>query len=256
MNRRRRSRAQITLLVILLAVGALVAACSGAGSSGSASSGSASSNGPLVIDSAEAAAQIVADESPIFGVIGPKDPSLIGQSSWWETVPLDPSSGETGWRVTFRVGWGDCPSGCINEHSWTYDVLADGSVVFVSEAGPSIPPDVMSELQSAAATTGPTGVTGMVTAGPVCPVERPGQSGCNPRPVDGAVLIVRGSGGQEVTRFVTDASGLFRIALDPGDYTMEPQPVEGLMGTAPATPFTVTQGRETFLDLSYDTGIR
>ncbi len=65
-----------------------------------------------------------------------------------------------------------------------------------------------------------------------------------------------GAGGAEVARFTTDATGLFRLGLLPGDYTLVPQPVEGLMGTAAPMPFTVTDGDETFLDVGYDTGIR
>ena len=45
-------------------------------------------------------------------------------------------------------------------------------------------------------------------------------------------------------------------ACRPGDYTLEPQPVEGLMGTAQPMPFTVADGAVTWLDVAYDTGIR
>ncbi len=87
-------------------------------------------------------------------------------------------------------------------------------------------------------------------------MERPGDTSCAPRGVGGAVLVVQGEGGSEVARFTTDGSGLFRIPLAPGAYTLVPQAVEGLMGTAAPIPFTVQQGAETWLDVSYDTGIR
>ena len=176
------------------------------------------------------------------------DPDLIGQASWWEAVSL-----ADGWRVTFRVGWGDCPAGCIDEHTWTYDVTGDGTLSLVEERGPAVPAEVLDQLRAAASVTG---VAGRVVAGPTCPVENPDDPTCNPRPVAGAVLVVRGAGGAEVARFTTDATGLFRIGLQPGDYKLEPQPVEGLMGTASPVPFTVTDGSETFLDVAYDTGIR
>jgi hypothetical protein len=99
-------------------------------------------------------------------------------------------------------------------------------------------------------------VAGQVTAGPTCPVENPNLPDCNARPVAGAVLVVKGAGGVEVARYTTDATGQFRIGLLPGDYTLEAQPVEGLMGTPAAMPFTVLDGSETFLDVHYDTGIR
>jgi hypothetical protein len=90
MHARRRS---LALLVFLVAM--LLAACGG----GTAASPTAS---PVTVDSAEAAARQVASKSPLFEGIGPRDPDLIGQASWWEAAPTD------GWRVTFRVGWGDC----------------------------------------------------------------------------------------------------------------------------------------------------
>ena len=95
-----------------------------------------------------------------------------------------------------------------------------------------------------------------MTAGPTCPVERPGDPNCAARPVAGAELVVRGPGGQEVARVTTDGSGLFRIGLPPGDYTLEPQAVRGLMGSRPPTPFTVVAGREATFPVQYDTGIR
>ena len=74
--------------------------------------------------------------------------------------------------------------------------------------------------------------------------------------VAGAVLLVRDGSGQEVASHTTDGSGLFRFSLAAGDYTLEPQPVEGLMGTAQSMPFTVADGVVTWLDVAYDTGIR
>ncbi|HEY4753783.1 MAG TPA: hypothetical protein VIH37_10885, partial [Candidatus Limnocylindrales bacterium] len=72
----------------------------------------------------------------------------------------------------------------------------------------------------------------------------------------GAVLVVKNAGGTEVARFTTDGSGLYRIALAPGAYTVEPQPVAGLMGTPAPQPVTVTPGKLAGLDIAYDTGIR
>ena len=104
------------------------------------------------------------------------------------------------------------------------------------------------------ATTG--GVGGEVTSGPVCPVERPGDSACSPRPVVGAVLVIKDATGAEAARSTTDASGLYRVKLVPGSYTLVPQPVAGLMGTPGPQPFTVASDRTTVVNVSYDTGIR
>lgn len=30
------------------------------------------------------------------------------------------------WYITYRLRWGDCPSGCLNEHRWTFEVEKAG----------------------------------------------------------------------------------------------------------------------------------
>ncbi len=37
-------------------------------------------------------------------------------------------------KYTFSRGWGDCPAGCINRHSWEVTLAADGNVT-VTESG-------------------------------------------------------------------------------------------------------------------------
>ena len=231
--------------IVLIAIAAIASACG--------TSLATSVPTTRVIQSAADAARTVADAVPLFEGIGPKDPNLIGQAAWYEATPDEAAKPPVPWTVTFRVGWGDCPAGCIDEHTWTYEVGVDGSVSFASESGSAVPPAVFETL-SAAGTF--TGVTGRVTAGPTCPVERPGDPNCAARMVAGAVLVITGSGGAETARVTTDTSGLFAIALPAGSYTLTPQPVGGLMGTAAPTPFTVADGQEAFLEVSYDTGIR
>ncbi len=232
-----------TAVAALLALSALIAACAG----------TPATPHPGIIDSPAAAAAAVAARTPLFGSIGPKDPNLIGQSAWWEATPREAAKPPVAWTVTFRIGWGDCPAGCINEHTWTYDLGVDAAATFATETGPALPPDVIEALRAASRVTG---VGGRVLAGPACPVESPNDPACNPRPVAGAVLVIQGAGGQEVARVTTDASGQFRIDLLPGSYTLSPQPVEGLVGTAAPSSFTVVDGAEAFVDVVYDTGIR
>jgi len=235
--------------VAVLALSGLLAACGGS----SASPASSPAPSFTIVDSPAAAAKAVAARTPLFAGIGPKDPDLIGQSAWYEATPKEAAKPPVAWSVVFRVGWGDCPSGCIDWHVWTYDLGVDGTVTLVSETGPALPPAVVEGLRAGSKVSG---VGGHVTAGPVCPVVQPGATNCDDRAVGDAVLVVTGAGGQEVARVTTDAAGQFFVGLQPGDYTLVPQPVEGLMGTPAATPFTVTDGSETFLDVSYDTGIR
>ncbi len=191
--------------------------------------------------------------SPLFDGIGRRNPDLIGQGSWWEAERLDAGSPLSDWRVTVEVGWGDCPAGCIDRHIWTWDVAPGGDLVFVAEEGSPLTEDMLTELHAASTSTG---VGGRATGGPTCPVERPGDPACAPRMVAGAVLTIRDVTGAEAARFTSDGSGLYRIVLAPGDYTLEASPVEGFMGTPGPAPLTVAAGAETWLDVPYDTGIR
>jgi hypothetical protein len=100
-------------------------------------------------------------------------------------------------------------------------------------------------------------VAGRVVAGPTCPVVRAGASGCGDRPVAGARVAVTTQAGAAVMTIESDPAGRFSMALEPGSYTLTPQPMAGLMGTAPVQALSVRAG-EPISDLliAYDTGIR
>lgn len=105
-------------------------------------------------------------------------------------------------------------------------------------------------------TTGTVPVAGYVHAGPVCPVvQDPPDPSCADRPVAGAAMRILDTDGNEVAVAATAADGTFSVLLSPGTYTLEPQPVAGLVGTAARQTFAI--GTETVtLDVAYDTGIR
>ena len=100
-----------------------------------------------------------------------------------------------------------------------------------------------------------SGIAGRAVAGPVCPVERPDDPACAPRPVAGAIVIVRGADGSEVATAQTADDGSYEVLIPPGRYTVEGAPVEGLMGNPTAVEVEVGDGVET-VNLQYDTGIR
>jgi hypothetical protein len=99
------------------------------------------------------------------------------------------------------------------------------------------------------------GISGIALAGPTCPVERPGDPACAPRPVAGATILIRDATGADVATIVTDAAGRFQVALPPGVYTVFGQPVEGLMGNPAPLDVEVAESDVT-IELSYETGIR
>jgi hypothetical protein len=234
------SRWPATLLACLLVVG-----CAGAATVATPT--------PLAVSvtTPEAAvAQVIRAEPRLTG-IAPRNPDAIGQSAWYEVAP---ASGVGAFVVTVRIGWGDCEAGCIDEHVWHQAVGPDGAVSVVSETGPAVPEDAWPSPNGAGQKTG---IGGVVTAGPVCPVEKnPPDPACAPRPVAGAVLVVQDAAGTEVARITTEADGTFFAELPAGFYVVTPQPANGLMGTAGPQSVTVTDGAAVRLDLTYDTGIR
>lgn len=126
-------------IAALLAIVLASSACSATSSSSPATSPGASpaaSAGP-VTTAEDAVARVVAKE-PRFAGIGKRDPDMIGQASWYDVTP---ASGVGAFVVTVRVGWGDCPSGCIDEHTWVYAVAPDGAVTLQSEDGSDVPPE-------------------------------------------------------------------------------------------------------------------
>jgi hypothetical protein len=140
-------RRTLPAFLLLAAVG--LAACTGSGGGASAAPSLEATGSPLVPESAapsadgpvttpEQAWAAVKASDPRFANIMPKDPDLIGQSAWYEVVP---ASGVGAFIVTVNVGWGDCPSGCIDQHVWTFSVAPDGTVTLQSETGDEPPPD-------------------------------------------------------------------------------------------------------------------
>ena len=200
---------------------------------------SPAASGSGVPTTAADAARLALAQQDRFRGIGPIDENLIGQAAWYRVAEAD-----DGWQVLIRIGWGDCPAGCINEHTWTYAVGRDGSVELVSEEGDALPDA--------------TGVRGVVTAGPTCPVVTdPPDPACADRPVAGAVLVFTDADGAEVARTTSQADGTFSVELAPGVYRLVAQPVEGLMGTPAPIDFQVEDGQPmTEIPVLYDTGIR
>ena len=203
----------------------LLAACAPAGSG----------SGP--ISEADAVALIL-DQDERFTDLSAQDPELIGQSGWYLVEPE-----EDAWKITVRIGWGDCQAGCISEHTWVYVVGSDGTVTLTSEDGDEIPTDAT--------------LSGRVTAGPTCPVvTNPPDPNCADRAVQGAELVIEDQEGSEVARATSGADGAFSVALAPGTYRIVPQPVEGLMGTAEPVEIQIVVGEPVLVEIVYDTGIR
>jgi hypothetical protein len=195
---------------------------------------------PSPITGAEAVAAVLAQDTRFAGLEA-LDPSAIGRSGWFEIEP----AADGAFTVRITLGWGDCPAGCTNRHQWQYAVSSAGAVTLVGQSGDPLPDPA-------------GGVRGTVTSGPGCPVVTdPPDPSCADRPVAGAVIVVTNAAGVEVARSVSAVDGTYSVALDPGSWTLTPQPVEGLMGTpAPQTVQLEIGAAALLIDFGYDTGIR
>lgn len=234
-----------TLLLLCAAVMVALAACGGT----MAPTPSIGPSGGRVTTPEQAVERVIAHE-PRFAGIRPRDPELIGQPAWYEVAP---ASGVGAFLVSVRVGWGDCPAGCIDEHTWLYAVGPDGSVTLRSEAGDPVPADAWPSADAGVR----TGIRVTALAGPTCPVETvPPDPACAPRPVAGATVTVQDGTGAVVEKALLDGAGVAVIAVPSGDYVVAGAPQEGLL--APPAPVAVTVDAVGVVDvtLAYDTGIR
>ena len=101
-----------------------------------------------------------------------------------------------------------------------------------------------------------SGIEGTVTLGPTCPVERV-DSPCPPMPYQGILRVVAKDGTVVATLHPND-DGTFRVAVDPGTYTVDGGRPHSGGGFPVAHPVevTVVPGEYAHVDIQFDTGIR
>jgi hypothetical protein len=241
------------LAALLLSVLVAAAGCAGSGAGASpagstapsASAEPSAAGGPVTTEE-QAIAAILAKE-PRFKGIGKKDPDMIGQSSWYE---IKPASGVGAFVVTIYVGWGDCQSGCIDHHTWTYSIAPDGSVTLLNESGSDPPPDA---IPSGGGESG-QGIQFISVAGPLCPVEQAADPACATHAVPDVTVIVSDVAGHSLGMTVLDGSGRRYLGLNPGDYVVRAQPAFGTVPAPEPQTVTVRLGEVTSVTLRFDEG--
>ena len=139
-----------------------------------------------------------------------------------------------------------------------------GFIVFVAlalslVACSSNPPPASGETPTGASDGSPasneSGVEGLVLLGPTCPSAQSGTQ-CPDRTFE-ADLTILDLDGEEVARGKSEADGIFRIPLPPGEYVLVPeQPFPNLPPFASLIEFEVKPGEYVQLDIRYDSGIR
>lgn len=102
-----------------------------------------------------------------------------------------------------------------------------------------------------------SGIEGQVLLGPQCPVMQQDVP-CPDAPLAATVDVWDAGRTTLVTTFESDANGMFRVALDPGEYYLDP------LDADPGNPFPVPEPQSvtveamswTSVTIRYDTGIR
>jgi hypothetical protein len=97
-----------------------------------------------------------------------------------------------------------------------------------------------------------SGITGLVTLGPISPVEQPGVP--NDRPY-AATLVIKRTDGSVVAQVHSGEDGRFTVKLAPGTYILEPQNGQPLP-RAETQQVTVEPHAFTEVTVAYDSGIR
>lgn len=101
-----------------------------------------------------------------------------------------------------------------------------------------------------------SGVDGLVTLSPICPVERiPPDPNCAPKPYQIRIQITKADDvtfSQEIT---SGADGKIGVGLAPGTYQFNPVSV-GILPRCNSATVVVKSGAWTTIDISCDTGIR
>jgi hypothetical protein len=130
-------------IAILGIVTVLLTGCGASSGAMPGASPAASAPAPVPtnpVDDPEEAAQRVFAANPLISRVQAFDPDLAGQCCWYDVRTV-----ADGYRVVIEVGWGDCQSGCIERHRWTYAVAQDGTSRLLAEDGASLPPGPLPE---------------------------------------------------------------------------------------------------------------
>lgn len=100
-----------------------------------------------------------------------------------------------------------------------------------------------------------SGVRGLVTIGPICPVMQKGVP-CPDLPFSATIVIEDGAG-DEITRVRSGDDGIFEVSLDPGSYVLVPEsPNPGVPPMAEEQAVVVVADAYTDVLVRYDSGIR
>jgi hypothetical protein len=176
------------------------------------------------------------------GGAAPDSSTTTGQSSSTTTTVL--STTTTGPTSTLPGSTTSLPAPSTSVTSTTIPPTTTTTQASTSTTRPVSTTSTTAALDS--------GITGLVTLGPISPVEQPGVS--NDKPY-AATLVIKRTAGSVVAQVRSGEDGRFTIKLAPGTYILEPQNGQPLP-RAEAQQVTVSAHAFTEVTVAYDSGIR
>lgn len=99
-----------------------------------------------------------------------------------------------------------------------------------------------------------SGIYGKAILGPTCPVQKEGEV-CS-QPYQGVIVVKNSDRTKEITQFMTNADGTFRVVLPPGQYYLSQDPKTRFPKFLKEQLIAVEPDKFTEVNLSLDTGIR
>ena len=99
-----------------------------------------------------------------------------------------------------------------------------------------------------------SGIYGIVTIGPINPVESQGK--INYKPYQATIIIKTEDSLAEIERFTSNSDGTFKVYLKPGKYILEPLKSNEPFPFGKPIEVEVKPNRFTEVNISLDTGIR
>ena len=99
-----------------------------------------------------------------------------------------------------------------------------------------------------------SGIYGIVTTGPINPVEKEGE--LNYKPYQATIIIKNNDNLAEIERFTSNIDGTFKVYLKPGKYILEPLKSNEPFPVGRPIEVEVKPNQFTEVNISFDTGIR
>ncbi len=147
------------------------------------------------------------------------------------------------WVPSF-VGW-------IMEHDGSSSVVIHANTTVATTTTKSTPPEPLPTHTQKGV------VEGKVLLSPTCPVERiPPDPACAPRAYQTTIQIEPTKPLGSSISISSDASGAFKVSLNPGTYTFKPEGGASMLPTCPAMSVSVLANQTQTINLDCDTGIR